>query len=207
MKQIRRFHCLPLTADRWRNFEALFGPNGACGGRWCMWWRIKRKDFEKQSGEGNRQTMKDIVLSGEIPGFLCYQNKIPIAWCSVAPREAFSVLSRSPILKPVDDKQVWALVCFFVHKDYRGKGMTPFLIQAAKNYAQWGGAQWLEAYPVIPKKENAPTIYLFTGIQSTFLKQGFEEIARRSKYRPIMRCTIPNGKKQKPLSQWIYAQS
>ena len=60
------FH--PLTTDRWTDFEGLFGERGACGGCWCMWWRIKRSDFEREKGEGNREAMKAIVESGRIPG-------------------------------------------------------------------------------------------------------------------------------------------
>ncbi len=59
---------VPLTKDRWSDFETLFGERGACGGCWCMLWRLTRKEFESQKGEGNRQAMQAIVDSGEIPG-------------------------------------------------------------------------------------------------------------------------------------------
>jgi hypothetical protein len=29
-----------LTPDLWPQFEVLFGRTGACGGRWCLYWRI-----------------------------------------------------------------------------------------------------------------------------------------------------------------------
>ena len=32
----------PLTPERWRGFETLFGPKGAYGGCWCMWPRLLR---------------------------------------------------------------------------------------------------------------------------------------------------------------------
>jgi hypothetical protein len=54
----------PLTAERWTDFEKLFGKRGACGGCWCMWWRLKRSEFERQKGEGNRKAIKRIVDSG-----------------------------------------------------------------------------------------------------------------------------------------------
>jgi hypothetical protein len=78
----------PLTPDRWSDFERLFGPHGAYGGCWCMWWRTTRSQFEQQHGEGNRQAMQDIVNSGEVPGILAYAGGEPIGWCSVAPRES-----------------------------------------------------------------------------------------------------------------------
>jgi hypothetical protein len=69
----------PLTVDRWSDFEELFGPKGAYGGCWCMWWRLSRKEFEAQQGEGNRQAMKAIVESEHVPGILGYSGGKPVA--------------------------------------------------------------------------------------------------------------------------------
>jgi len=33
----------PVTPARWPDFETLFGEKGACGGCWCMLWRLTRK--------------------------------------------------------------------------------------------------------------------------------------------------------------------
>ena len=103
------FH--PLTAERWADFEELFGPKGAYGGCWCMWWRLSRREFEDQQGEGNRRAMKAIVESGHVPGILGYLDGKPVAWCSVSPREQYASLNRSRILKRIDDTPVWSIVC------------------------------------------------------------------------------------------------
>ncbi len=60
----------PLTPNNWDDFEDLMGPRGAYGGCWCMWWRLTRKVFEQQQGEGNRRAMQAIVASGRVPGIL-----------------------------------------------------------------------------------------------------------------------------------------
>jgi GNAT superfamily N-acetyltransferase len=182
--------CKPVTPELWPDMETLFGEHGALGGCWCMWWRIKRKDFEKQQGEQNREAMKAIVLSNEVPGILGYIDDKPVAWCSVAPREAFPVLDRSPILKRVDDKPVWSIVCFFIEKQHRRRGLSSLLLSSVLDYAKKEGGTIVEAYPVVPKKERAPDMYLFTGLVSTFEKAGFVEVCRRSRLRPIMRYTL-----------------
>ena len=97
----------PLTPSRWDDFADLFGPRGATGGCWCMWWRITNKEFEANKGEGNRMAIKDLVDKGTIPGILAYDGDQAIGWCSVAPREEFTRLERSRILKPVDEQPVW----------------------------------------------------------------------------------------------------
>ncbi len=33
-----------VTPDSWKYIEELFGNNGACGGCWCMSWRIAKDE-------------------------------------------------------------------------------------------------------------------------------------------------------------------
>ena len=185
---------LPLIAERWGDLEDLFGPRGATGGCWCMWFRLKRSQFNAQKGEGNRQAMKSIVDSGEIPGLIAYVKgdskenyNIPAGWISIAPRENFPVLERSRILKRVDLQPVWSIVCFFVRKEFRNMGVTGALLENALEFAGKNGADIVEAYPVEPKKSKSPDVFLYHGLYSSFVKAGFIEVARRSETRPIMR--------------------
>lgn len=188
------FEYLPLTTQRWSDFERLFGPNGACAGCWCMWWRIKRSEFEKASGEVNRLAMKAIVESGEVPGLLAYPSGEgdagAAAWVSVAPREAFPVLGRSPVLKPVDDQPVWSIVCFFFAREYRGQGLMERSILAAVDYARQNGARIVEGYPVDKDKKDLPGFSAFTGLPQAFQRAGFREVLRRSPTRPMMRIEL-----------------
>ena len=180
----------PVTKGKWTDFETLFGERGACGGCWCMFWRLTRKEFDSQKGEGNRKAMKAIVQSGKIPGILAFAQNRPVAWCSVAPRDQFSALDRSRILKPVDNLPVWSISCFFVEKHYRAKGLSIQMIKAAVDYVKKNGGSVVEAYPVQPKKDKMPDAFAWTGLASAFIKAGFAECARRSETRPIMRFYI-----------------
>ncbi|HEX7401454.1 MAG TPA: GNAT family N-acetyltransferase [candidate division Zixibacteria bacterium] len=182
------FH--PLTAKRWKDLQNLFGERGACGGCWCMWWRMTRSEFNREKGEGNKRAFKKIVDKGEVPGILACLGKEPIGWCSVAPREAFSSLDRSRILKRVDDKPVWSVVCFFVAKPFRYKGVTVALLKAATEYVKKQGGKIVEGYPVEPKADKFPDVFANTGLASAFRQAGFKEVMRRSKTRPIMRYYI-----------------
>jgi len=182
---------LPLTEKNWPDFEMLFGRHGAYGGCWCMWWRISRKEFEKQQGECNRLAMKAIVTGGECPGILAYIDQIPVGWCSVAPREHFQSLNRSPVLKRIDQKEVWSIVCFFIAKPYRGKGITKQLVHAALTYVKNNGGKIVEAYPTDPRGRAslAPTSS-FMGLPGVFQAAGFEICVRPSKAKMIMRHEI-----------------
>ena len=126
-----------LTPQRWADFEELFGPRGATGGCWCMWWRLTARDFDAQKGEANRRSMQAIVGSGHVPGILAYHEGHLVGWCSVAPREEFPRLGRSRILKPVDDEPVWSMVCFFIAKSYRRKGVARRLLSPRSSAVRW----------------------------------------------------------------------
>lgn len=180
----------PLTPDRWDDFEALFGERGACGGCWCMTPRLTRSEYERQKGEGNRRAMQAIVDAGEVPGVLGYLRGSTAGWCSIGPRETFSSLARSRILKPVDAQPVWSIVCLFVAKQHRRQGVSVALIEGAVRHARSRGARIVEAYPVEPKKDPVPPVFAYTGIASAFLAAGFEEVARRSETRPILRRVL-----------------
>lgn len=185
-----QFEVHPLTPQRWSDLEQLFGPRGATGGCWCMFWRLKRSDYELMKGEGNRAMLKGLTDSGQVPGLIGYVDGEPASWVALGPREEFDTLERSRVLKRVDEQAVWSVVCFFVSKQHRRSGLTLKLLQAAADYAREQGAQLLEAYPVEPQKENMPPVFAYTGFVNTFKQAGFEEITRRSETRPIMRLDL-----------------
>ncbi|MGD8779251.1 MAG: GNAT family N-acetyltransferase [Ignavibacteria bacterium] len=197
MREITKLKFKELTKSTWNDFEKLFGERGACGGCWCMYWRLRKKDFEAQKGESNKVVMKDLVEQKEMIGLIAYLNKEPIGWCSVAPRENFIRLANSRVLKPVDDKPVWSIVCFFIDKEYRKQGYSVELLKGVIEFCQklseaqsrsaGKEAVILEGYPTEPYNENIPPAFAWTGLPSAFIKAGFKEIARRSKARPIMR--------------------
>lgn len=191
-----RLQCHPLTEARWDDFERLFGRNGACGGCWCMLWRLPRKQFEAQKGDGNRNAMRALVAAGETPGLLGYLDDRTVGWCAVAPREDYPALSRSRVLKPVDDQPCWSVSCLFVHRKHRKQGVATQLLKAAVDYVRGKGGVILEGYPVEPKGDSPiPPAFAWTGVPKAFQAAGFSEVARRSPTRPVMRigCKPPGG--------------
>jgi GNAT superfamily N-acetyltransferase len=180
----------PLTPDRWADLEQLFGEHGAYGGCWCMWWRSTRREFQERQGKGNRQALHDIVAAGHVPGLLAYAANRPVGWCSVAPREQFGALERSPVLKRLDDQPVWSIVCFFIAPDCRTRGVAEALLHAAVDYVRRQGGRIVEAYPTQPRQERLPDPLAYMGTPAMFQQAGFQECARPSKSRVILRHHI-----------------
>lgn len=181
---------VPVTPGRWNDLEALFGVKGACAGCWCMWWRLPRSEFAKRRGAGTKRALKKLVTDGDPPGLLAYHGGEPVGWCAVAPREEYPVLERSRVLKRVDEKLVWSVVCFFVARSHRRRGLTVRLLEAAVAYAAKKGARIVEGYPVEPRSGKTADVFAYTGLASAYRKARFKEVLRRSETRPIMRRVI-----------------
>jgi len=180
----------PLDSNRWDDFEALFGARGGCGGCWCMAWRLKRSDFERQKGHVNKLAMRKLVDQNEKVGVLAYLDGQPSGWCAVAPREVYPRLENSKVWKRIDDEPVWAITCFFVAKSLRRKGLSFELLQGAINYCKLNDVKVIEGYPVVPYSDNIPAAFAWTGIPSVFARAGFVVAARRSPSKPVMRYYV-----------------
>jgi GNAT superfamily N-acetyltransferase len=189
----------PVTAAAWKDLAGLFGPRGACGGCWCMWWRLSRRDFARLKGDGTRRMLKRLVDRGPAPGILLYDGDRPVGWCCVGPREDFPLLERSRVLARIDAEPVWSIVCFYVARDHRRRGLTRRLIAAAVAHARNQGARIVEAYPTNAGTDQ-PDAFVYTGLVSAFTANAFVEAARRSKRRPIVRRRI-RGRAARPVAR------
>jgi GNAT superfamily N-acetyltransferase len=182
----KTFDFWPATADRWADLEQLFGFKGACGGCWCMTWRLPRAEFERNKGESNRNALRELVERGPAPGVLAYDEGRAVGWCAVAPREAYPALDRSRLFQPVDEQPVWSISCLFVAKSHRRQGLSAQLIEAATKFARTQGATIVEGYPQVVEG-SLPDPFVWTGLEQSFLRAGFTEVVRRSPKRPILR--------------------
>jgi len=146
-----------------------------------MAWRSTKEELKQNNPKSRKTYIKRRVMDDIPVGLLAYLDDLPIAWCSIAPRETYQRLGGEETLK-----DVWSLVCFFIKKEFRRSGMAGFLISNAKKYAKRNGAKYLEAYPVEP---DSPS-YRFMGFVSTFEKTGFTFIKKAGTRRHIMYCKL-----------------
>ncbi|TMH41723.1 MAG: GNAT family N-acetyltransferase [Betaproteobacteria bacterium] len=182
----------PLTPKRWPDLEALFNAKGCSVARgcWCMYYRRSGSRGPLRAGttraQANRADLKALLASGEPPGLIGYRGKVPVGWVSLGPRDDYAKLRRSPVMKAVDDRPVWSIVCFVVPSRYRGQGVARALLDGAIAYAKKRGVTLLEAYPV-DKRGRSGDDAMWFGAKSMYDAAGFEEVARRKQNRPIVR--------------------
>lgn len=185
------FRARPLSPDTWPDLEQLFSlPGGSMvRGCWCMAYR-ETGPASWANEARNRQALHTLVMAGVVPGLVGYLEGSPAGWISLGPREDYLKLRRSPIMKPVDDAQVWSIVCSYVARQYRGLGVQQQLLAAAIDFARERSALVLEAYPV-DKAVRGDDNAMWFGSRGLYERAGFLEVARRSPTRVVMRLPLP----------------
>jgi GNAT superfamily N-acetyltransferase len=178
---------LEIRPADWEGFAAVMGERGGCGGCWCMLWRRTKAEMEAGKGAGNRAAMAEIFASGQVPGLVAWQDGVAVGWIQVDRRAAFPRLAHARVLRPVDAEPVWSVTCFLVDRTVRRQGVSVALLEAACAFARDRGATIIEGYPVETPSTRYPPVYAWTGFVAAFRAAGFEEVARRSPTRPIMR--------------------
>ncbi len=180
-----------LNPEDWPNIETLFGSKGACGGCWCMHWRIEKggKTWEAAKGEPNRHAFKKLVESGKALGILAFDGDTPCGWCSFGKRNDFPRLDRTRAYRREDTEGVWCINCFFLAKGYRGKNLGFLMAEEAVKAIERHKGKLVEAYPVTLTKDGnkLPPAFSYTGPEVLFQRLGFVEIQRLAPTRPLYR--------------------
>ena len=141
--------------------------------------------------EQNKHCLRELVVSGKVPGILAYKSDKVIGWFSIAPRTEFPKLDRSPTLKRIDDEKVWSITCFVIAREYKRRGIATALTHEAMQYAQTRGAKIIEAYPLLNERGNFRNVgESFMGFVSTFERLVIIKVSSRSEVRNIMRYYV-----------------
>jgi GNAT superfamily N-acetyltransferase len=179
-----------LRAANWKQFEELMGEKGGCGNCWCMYFRLPPKTFQENKPDDNKRMMKQLVKKGMSLGLIAFLDKKPAGWIAFAPREDYVKLENTRIFKPLDDKPVWSITCFFIKREFRHQGLSGQLIKGVVDFARKKKIKTLEAYPAIPYAENVPHPFLWVGVLSSFIKNGFKIVKQSSNSRAMVRLEL-----------------
>jgi GNAT superfamily N-acetyltransferase len=145
-----------------------------------MYWRNRSLEH----GAPKKRALGSLVRADKEPGLLAYENGEAVGWISVAPREDYEALLRSPQYRPQDeDEDVWSIVCFVVDRPRWGEGVAAALLDGAIEHARARSAAHLEAYPHRSKKDN------YMGHVDLFLERGFR-IVRKTGTRAVVRRAV-----------------
>jgi GNAT superfamily N-acetyltransferase len=182
-----------LKPDLWPALENLFGPNGACAGCWCIWWRLEKGEhWPNVKGAPAKRRFKALVKSGKAKGLIAFDRDQPVGWLALGPRTEFLRLDRAPSLACDDAKKVWSLPCFYVKSGYRGKGVAMALLKRAVDLLRKRGAKVLEGYPVSPHERGGqiPAVFAYTGTVAMFDAAGFKPADKKERGKRRVRLEL-----------------
>jgi GNAT superfamily N-acetyltransferase len=170
---------LPATIEHWADIEELFAQT-AC---WCQSWRVPAGEYGRPSAkelskilEKRRNALSAQVEGTPPPGVIAYRDATIVGWCGFWPRQKLHRLVHSRTIPSVDDRPVWAIVCFLVRTGYRRQGVARALLRGAIDCARSYGAPALEAYPIDPGGKRIDTAFAYVGTTAMFERVGFHRV-------------------------------
>jgi len=186
----RELRIEPLSPTSWDALARLFNEGGDPRWCWCVYWRLRSKDWSASSPSKNKQMLQGLADREPAPGLVALEGERAVGWVGLGPREDFDRLEHSKVRPRLDDVPVWSVVCFVVSKGARGRGLARRLLDAALAYAADHGAPAIEGYPVAPDGERVAAAKAYTGVLSMFQDAGFREVRSVESPSATVRRTI-----------------
>ena len=191
---------VPAYGASWDDLVAVLGSARCHGGPcWCQRFKIAPAQWrsvgaDERADRLRRQSNSDEPGAPSTCGLVAYQGDVPVGWCRVEPRNAYSWLGQTPWTgrdeDPTDDT-VWSISCFIIRSEHRRQGITHLLTREAVEYARDRGARAVEGYPmeVVPG-QTISWGELHVGGVDGFLAAGFSVVGRPSKRRVVVRLDL-----------------
>ncbi|HYN48530.1 MAG TPA: GNAT family N-acetyltransferase [Candidatus Nanopelagicales bacterium] len=169
---------VPASPAVWDALADLFAHRGGPDTRfcWCIFWRIRSKDFSDSTPAANRERLHTLVEQGPPPGLVALEAGRAIGWVGIAPRPEYQRIEHSRVIPRVEGPVPWSVSCFVVSTDARGRGIADALLAAAVAHARAAGAAAAEGYPIDPAAVAGGRVRdtsAYVGTRSMFERAGF----------------------------------
>jgi GNAT superfamily N-acetyltransferase len=192
-----RLTIIPANEASWEDLAAIFSAREAsrclCQRFKIIEWIWRDSTLEERTDRFLAQTGCDDPNAKTTSGLVAYVDDEPAGWVAVEPRTAYPKLRTSRVHfsgrdEDKDDDGIWAVTCFVIRKEFRGRGLTYPLAKATIDFARQRGARALEGYPMITQPGKVITWgELHVGARQVFEDAGFVEITHPTARRVVMR--------------------
>ena len=185
-----------LGASHLEAWAALF--EATSSGCFCRYWHCTgtKNDWLERCAiapEQNRAEHEAALKAGDpsARGLIAIEGDRVIGWMKLAPRAVLPKLRNLSVYRSLDlgdDAGAYAVGCFVVHPEFRGRGVARALIAAAGEHVRsWGGTA-IEAYPRHAIEPMHPE-EVWMGPEAIFVEAGFRAIAGEVAY-PVYRKAL-----------------
>jgi hypothetical protein len=193
MKMKNAYSSKVLSPATWPDFGALFAKhNGVWGGCWCMFYHTKGEFLIKGHGPDNKKAKKAPVQKRRTHGIIVYSGKTPVGWVQYGTKRELPRLDASKTYQSLSlgskGTNVWRIICFFVDKNNRRRGVAVFGLKTALASIKKKGGGVVEAYP--SAKPGRGASLMWSGTMSMFDNAGFNMASQLGKSSVVMQKTI-----------------
>src|SRR6267143_1707127 len=195
MSPRKDFTVKELSPSTWPDFEKLAIKQGGC---WCMYYQRPKPVAKGLPTEEwkkiNKKDKEILVRQGRSHAMLVYDDKTSVGWCQYGTRDELPRIDAGRNYRRVRPllgaEKLWRITCFFVDKDYRGKGVSKVALHAALESIKSMGGGIVEAYPVVSRKMAAVPEWRWFGTPNMFRRERFKPVAPLGTSGLLMRRTI-----------------
>lgn len=182
-----RFSVKPLDETTWPDFaELVEAHNGVWGGCWCMAFHLEG-GFGGRTPQQNRSDKKALVCSDKAHAALVYDGSNAVGWCQFGPpMELPRIKNKREYLARAKGLPDWRITCFFVHRDYRRRGVATTALTGALDLIARRGGGTVESYPQAGRRKTISSGFLHNGTLAMFERAGFKRSRRLGKDRWVV---------------------
>jgi GNAT superfamily N-acetyltransferase len=148
---VNGFRTKPLDETTWPDFDRLVEKHsGVWGGCSCMSFHLDDRGFKNRTVLQNRTEEEHGVRDGRAHAALVYDGSAAVGWCQFGPTDELPrIKHKRAYFSGLTDPPDWRITCFFVDRDYRGKGVASVALnlkEALREISRLGGGT-VESYP------------------------------------------------------------
>jgi GNAT superfamily N-acetyltransferase len=172
----------PLDGRTWPDFARLVEKhNGVWGGCWCMGFHAEGVGRSTTALQ-NRLAKECRVREGRAHAALVFDGSAAVGWCQFGPADELPrIKHKREYLNGQTSLPDWRITCFFVDRDYRGKGVASIALAGALNEIARLGGGTVESYPEDVEGRKVSGSFLHNGTLSLFEQHGFQRTRRLGK--------------------------
>jgi GNAT superfamily N-acetyltransferase len=121
-----------------------------------------------------------------------------VGWCQFGPTDELPrIKHKREYQSGLEKLPDWRITCFFVDREYRGKGVTSAALEGAlKEIARLGGGT-IESYPEDVEGRSVSGSFLYNGAISIFERLGFKRMRRLGQNHWVVKKVVRAARKPK----------
>ena len=171
-----------LDENTWPDFARLVEKNnGIWGGCWCMAFHQEGVGHSRPASQ-NRSDKECRVREGRAHAALVYDGSNAVGWCQFGPADELPRIKlKRDYLKDLSQLPDWRITCFFVDRNYRGKGVAAMALEGALHEIARLGGGTVESYPEDVEGRKVSGSFLYNGTISIFERLGFQRTRKLGK--------------------------